>query len=221
MRVLLYRDGGLGLTAYLAQNIGRSGAGAGRLNALHSQLMLNKSLKVLEVGSGYDKALLANYQEAYCIRCGIVGLALALLHDRCHVTLTDLPLAEEILRKNIKDAKPEGKAVFKALDWDQPIPESLASQHWDVILVADCTYNVASALSLVEVLSKLAWNTPDSVIVLAHKKRHDSENYFFELMGAVFEVEDRVCFNSGDQETGILGDIYTFRLAVKRVDVCS
>lgn len=145
-----------------------------------------------------------------------MGLALASLYDRCYVTLTDLPLAEEIIRRNLKDASLRGKAGFEPLDWDQPIPRSLASQHWDVVLVADCTYNVASAPSLVNVLANLVGSSLDTVIVLAHKRRHDSEDLFFELIGAHFETVDRISFNNGDQETGILVDIYTFRLGIKR-----
>lgn len=144
-----------------------------------------------------------------------MGLALASLHGRCHVTLTDLPLAEEIIRKNLGDANLRGKAIFQALDWDQPIPRSLASQYWDVVLVADCTYNVESAPSLVNTLVNLVRDSSDTVVVLAHKKRHDSEDLFFELIGAFFEIVDHISFNNGDRETGILVDIYTFRLGLK------
>lgn len=212
-----YRDGGLALTAYLVQNVGRWNAGTDKLNALHNQFLSNKSLKILEVGSGYDKPPPSPtyHSEAYSLRCGIVGLALASLHDRCHVTLTDLPLAEEIIQKNLGAASLRGEAFFQALDWDEPIPRSLASQNWDIVLVADCTYNVGSAPSLVKVLANLAGNSPDTVVVLAHKKRHDSEDLFFELIGTFFEIVDCISFNNGDRETGILVDIYTFRLGVK------
>lgn len=212
--VLSYRDGGLALTSYLAQNV-RCSSGAYKLSSLHSQLVSGKSLKILEIGSGYDKPSPICHSEAYSPRCGIVGIALASLHDRCHVTLTDLPLAEEIVRKNLGDASLQGNVVFEALDWDQPIPKSLISQHWDIVLVADCTYNAGSASSLVKVLTNLAGDSPDTVVVLAHKKRHDSEDLFFELIGAFFRIVDHVGFNNGDRETGILVDIYTFRLGVK------
>lgn len=212
--MLSCRDGGLALTSYLAQNV-RCGSETYKLNALHNQLVSKNSVKILEVGSGYDKPSQTCYSEAYSLRCGIVGLALASLHDRCHVTLTDLPLAEEIIRKNLGDASLRGKAIFEVLDWDQPIPKSLVSQHWDIVLVADCTYNVGSASSLVKVLTNLVGDSPDTVIVLAHKKRHDSEDLFFELIGAFFQIVDRISFHNGDRETGILVDIYTFRLGVK------
>lgn len=130
------------------------------------------------------------------------------------MTLTDLPVAEEILRKNLEGASLQGVTVFKALDWDQAIPQSLDSRRWDIILVADCTYNVASAPALVQMLVRLVRNSPDTVVVLAHKERHDSEKLFFELMGASFLVVDQISFSNGDQEAGILVDIYTFRLAV-------
>lgn len=141
-----------------------------------------------------------------------MGLALALLHERCHVTLTDLPLARDLLQKNLHSANLQGKASFEALDWDQLASKKITSQHWDIILVADCTYNVASAPSLVEVLTKLVGNSLNTIIVLAHKKRHDSESLFFELMSIVFGVVDQITFGNGDQGTETLVDIYTFRL---------
>lgn len=51
----IYRDGGLALATYLAQNVDRHSTGMYKLSALHSQLVSNRSLKILEIGSGYDK----------------------------------------------------------------------------------------------------------------------------------------------------------------------
>lgn len=56
----LYRDGGLALTAYLAQNVGSGSVGMGKLNALNEQFRLNKDLKVLELGSGYGPQYCSN-----------------------------------------------------------------------------------------------------------------------------------------------------------------
>ncbi|CAZ86505.1 unnamed protein product [Tuber melanosporum] len=102
-------DGGLALAAYLAQNIPTSKVDneGKRLDALDKILGLPEDLEVLELGSG----------------CGIVGLALASLYKNCRVTLTDLPLAEEIIVRNLRCSGSEGNVNFKPLDWDQNIPE--------------------------------------------------------------------------------------------------
>jgi hypothetical protein len=46
------RDGGLALTAYLAQNADSKVFSTDKLNALHNQLNPRKTLTVLELGSG-------------------------------------------------------------------------------------------------------------------------------------------------------------------------
>ncbi|RPA92163.1 hypothetical protein L873DRAFT_1831204 [Choiromyces venosus 120613-1] len=107
-------DGGLALTAYLAQNIptSESDIKGKNLDVLDKILGLPESLEVLELGSG----------------CGIVGLALASLYENCHVTLTDLPLAEDIIVKNLEYSGLQGNIDFKPLDWDQNIPENLTAK---------------------------------------------------------------------------------------------
>ncbi|KAL7276845.1 hypothetical protein RUND412_000133 [Rhizina undulata] len=187
-------DGGLALTAYLVQNITGAGRDEGALSALHEKLRLKRTLNVLELGSG----------------CGLVGLALSSLRKGCTVTLTDLPLAGEILNKNLQDAQPQGQAVFRVLDWDEELPIEFLANPLDLVIVADCTYNVASAPSLVRVMTKLVNSSPDSVIVLAHKKRHDSEKVFFELMNC-FNIVDQLQFKLGAESV----DIYTLRSGFK------
>ncbi|KAI5805381.1 putative methyltransferase-domain-containing protein [Peziza echinospora] len=87
----------------------------------------------------------------------------------------------------------------------------------DIILVADCTYNPDSAAALVKTLRRCCLPTgaggnthsrdfglsgdtdtnTETVVVLAHKKRHESETLFFELMAqAGFVVVDQYGFST-------------------------
>ncbi|KAE8147698.1 putative methyltransferase-domain-containing protein [Aspergillus avenaceus] len=135
-------------------------------NLLQSQR--NRPLNVIELGSG----------------CGIVGIALAEMLPNSSVLLTDLPEVEEIVTQNIAVAKPTeaSKLEFRTLDWDGALPENLCSGSIDLILVSDCTYNADSLPALVSVLSRLVQMSPEAIILVALKRRHDSETIFFDLM---------------------------------------
>lgn len=115
--------------------------------------------------------------------CGIVGIALATMLDKCDVLLTDLPEVEEIVTRNIKGAspRPSSRIQFQTLDWDEPPPD-LRSQPLDLILISDCTYNADSLPALVSVLGQLVRRSPEALVLVALKRRHDSEAVFFELM---------------------------------------
>ncbi|RAK80641.1 protein N-lysine methyltransferase family protein [Aspergillus fijiensis CBS 313.89] len=128
----------------------------------------NGPLHIIELGSG----------------CGIVGIALAELLPECSVTLTDLPEVEEIVTKNIAVARPAKSSAlqFQTLDWDEPLPEDICGGSIDLILVSDCTYNADSLPALVSVLNRLLQMSPDAVILVALKRRHESETVFFDLM---------------------------------------
>ncbi|KAG0638483.1 putative methyltransferase-domain-containing protein [Tuber brumale] len=193
-------DGGLALTVYLAQNILTSEVNNGgkRLDAIDKILGLPEDLEVLELGSG----------------CGIVGLALASLYKNCRVTLTDLPLAEEIIVRNLRCSGLQGNVNFKPLDWDQNIPENFTAKPIRLIVVADCTYNASSAPSLVRVLAELSRRSPGAVTLLAHKRRHDSEDVFFQLMDKSFrkieQIQRALGTDSNEEATNV--DIYVFQL---------
>lgn len=128
----------------------------------------DKSLQALELGSG----------------CGIVGIALAELLPQCSVLLTDLPEVEDIVMQNIAAAKPaqSSKIEYQNLDWDEPLPENLWHEPIDLILVSDCTYNADSLPALVSVLDRLVQSSPNVLILVALKRRHESEAIFFDLM---------------------------------------
>lgn len=136
------------------------------------------SLRAIELGAG----------------CGLVGLALAKLVPNIDVLLTDLTEAEDITNRNIPAAaiKKPSKASFEVLDWTQPLPDSTSGKPFDLVLVADCTYNADFIPALVDTLTRLMKTSPHALIVLSTKTRHSSEAVFFEQMGtAKFEIIDQ------------------------------
>ncbi|KAJ5273449.1 hypothetical protein N7478_008574 [Penicillium angulare] len=137
------------------------------LSQLLNPLSRSSPLQVVELGAG----------------CGIVGIGLATMLDRCKVLLTDLPEVEEIVMRNLDEAhlKPSSTVDYKNLDWDAP-PSDLCSQPIDLILVSDCTYNADSLPSLVSVLGRLVRTSPEALVLVALKRRHESEGVFFDLM---------------------------------------
>ncbi|KAE8404228.1 putative methyltransferase-domain-containing protein [Aspergillus pseudonomiae] len=128
----------------------------------------NAPLRVIELGSG----------------CGIVGIALAQILPQCSVLLTDLPEVEEIVAKNIAVAKPtpSSNLEYRTLDWDEVLPEDLCNGSIDLVLVSDCTYNADSLPALISVLDRLVQSSPDAIVLVALKRRHESETVFFDLM---------------------------------------
>lgn len=132
-------------------------------------------VNVIELGSG----------------CGLVGIALATLRHKCHILLTDLPDAMDILGYNILRSKPasESKIEHMVLDWAEPLPATITEQQYDLILVSECTYNEISIPALVKTISALAAKSPAAIIVLATKVRHFSERVFFDIMSDTGFVE--------------------------------
>ena len=149
--------------------------------------------------------------------CGIVGLAFAALHENCHVLLTDLEPAEKIARWNLVHSRSQlqGKATFELFDWERPVPPPISP---DIIFVADCTYNPDSATSLVQAIRRCAASR-DTIIVLAHKTRHDSEAVFFRLMAEYFQVVNHSAFSTlpHGMSSGVGAetvDLYTYKSIV-------
>jgi predicted nicotinamide N-methyase len=139
----------------------------------------NKPIQAIELGSG----------------CGVVGIALAQMLPRCSVTLTDLPEVQDIMARNLQHARsaPGSTCDFRELDWDEELDGD--SMPVDLILVSDCTYNADSLPSLVQVLSRLVHASPQAVVLVSLKRRHESEAVFFELMrrSAFAVLEESSC----------------------------
>lgn len=163
-----YRDAALASVIYLQRVV--SGDSTVTSPLLRDLLQTDRStpLRVIELGSG----------------CGIVGIALAQLLPWTSVLLTDLPEVEEIVTQNVSVSTPARSSTvdFQTLDWDEPLPEHLCNTSVDLILVSDCTYNADSLPALVSVLTQLVQASPGAIVLVALKRRHESESVFFELM---------------------------------------
>ena len=161
--------------------------------------------RVLELGSG----------------CGIAGLQVADLCPTSDVLLTDLLNAMDVLKHNVGRANfvsNKGKIATAILDWDESLPERVAKRRFDLVIVSDCTYNPDSIPKLVKTLNSVADDSPNALIVVSLKVRHDSEAIFFDLMaGAGFVEAEHTAFSLPDQyrsETGQeleVVDIYVYR----------
>ncbi|KAL4929953.1 protein N-lysine methyltransferase family protein [Aspergillus undulatus] len=162
-------DAALASAMYLQQVIAANqGSPSPALQKL-LQAERGSSLHVIELGSG----------------CGIVGIALAMLLSNCSVLLTDLPEVEEIITKNVAVARPAhaSEIRYRPLEWEEELPDNLFdTPNIDLILVSDCTYNADSLPALVSVLGRLVQLSPGALILVALKRRHESENIFFDLM---------------------------------------
>lgn len=125
-------------------------------------------LRVMELGTG----------------CGIVGIALAQMLPRCSVYLTDLEEARDIVSRNLSIAKPAAgsAARFEVLDWDEGPGDSACHRPYDLIVASDCTYNADSMPALVRTLQTLTEFSSKAAVVVALKRRHESEEAFFALM---------------------------------------
>ncbi|OJD20283.1 hypothetical protein ACJ73_08382 [Blastomyces percursus] len=158
-------------------------------------------LRVIELGTG----------------CGIVGIAISQIVPHCSVLLTDLEEVRDIISRNLEFATPArlSSARFQVLDWDEPVPEGIAQHGYDLIVVSDCTYNSDSLPSLVQMLTALVKISPSAIVLVALKKRHDSEEVFFDFIkNAGFEIDSRAVaplptFGSENESVDI--ELYAFR----------
>ena len=165
------------------------------------------SPKVIELGSG----------------CGIVGLELAHICPTSDILLTDLPEAMDVLKFNVNKAKfpsKRGKVATAIVNWNRNLPPEITSNHFDMIVASDCTYNCDSIPAFVNTLVALTSHSPAALVVVSMKTRHDSERIFFDLMGGGGLLQiDRISIPLPDavrQERGEsleVVDIYMYRRA--------
>lgn len=134
-----------------------------------------KKLNVIELGCG----------------CGVVGIALSQTIPDCDVLLTDLPEVDELVARNIEAASPamSSHIEFAALDWEAPLPSTVQSRNFDIIVAAECIYNTDSIPPLVKTLSALVQRSPKAVVVISTKFRHDSERLFHDLAAKAGLIE--------------------------------
>lgn len=179
------RDAGLLLSSYLATISPANTSSADLAHAPPNLSLLKRtlslrSLSVLELGAG----------------CGIVGITLSAFYPNAsQLLLTDLPEASEILRHNLSLLPSSRRAdiTHEVLDWSSPLPPRVRDTTWDVVLVADCTYNPAVVPDLASTLRAVVLSSRKEVVVLlAMKVRHDSEMVCFDLLAqAGFVVREK------------------------------
>jgi Lysine methyltransferase len=140
------------------------------LSSLTKALQSNdsKQIKILELGAG----------------CGMVGIALAQSFGNCAVQLTDQANAQDILFRNMEQARPAKNSSLqhRILDWDVDSGEASLERDLSLIVISDCTYNADSCPDLVRTVAQASSTSPGVRILVAMKRRHDSEEIFFELM---------------------------------------
>lgn len=195
----LHRDAALASIVFLDQTIQGTSKDMPALSQL-LQTPRSSPLQAVELGAG----------------CGIVGIALATMLDHCDVLLTDLPEVEEIVTLNIKEARPQPSSLvhYQTLDWDEP-PPNLCSRPIDLILVSDCTYNADSLPTLVSVLDRLVRTSPEALVLVALKRRHESEAVFFDLMraAAFAPLQAKVQLPTQHDEVDLI-ELYCYRRQV-------
>ncbi|EED15209.1 conserved hypothetical protein [Talaromyces stipitatus ATCC 10500] len=145
---------------------------------LQSRLRTKGKLQVIELGSG----------------CGVVGIALAQILSNCSVTLTDLAEVDDIMTRNLQLSAPGSSTRFKVLDWEEELDADILQEPIDLVLVSDCTYNADSLPALVKTLDRLVQSSPEAVVLVSLKRRHESEAVFFDLMrqSALVVMEEAV-----------------------------
>ncbi|PGH26741.1 hypothetical protein AJ80_01505 [Polytolypa hystricis UAMH7299] len=148
--------------------------------------------------------------------CGIVGISLAQLLPSCSILLTDLEEVQDLLSHNLAAAKMANcsTATFRALNWeDELLPAAIARVKQDLIAVSDCTYNCDSLPVLVKTLGALVDVSPGAIVLVALKRRHESEDVFFDLMrDARFTVKENATrtFSSLGLEEKVEVEMYVF-----------
>lgn len=171
-----------------------------------------KALNVLELGTG----------------CAIVSATLSHCLPYVRLVATDMPEATEIAIRNLERNRTEeiargdlemADSGFEVLDWTKPLPQAkdINTCRWNLVLVADCTYNADVVPALVQTLRSLVNKSPEVLIAVALKWRHDSEAIFHELMkeNGMRQVDKHTerCGNFDEDATGKEEEIevYLFR----------
>lgn len=196
-------DSGIGLSSWVTSLIQGTidTSGSPLVSELRAALVAQEC-KLIELGAG----------------TGIVSLAIGALRScrqgaepRGCIITTDLASAMPLLEENIA----ANKALFRSatatpeaivLDWDeQDLPPRVASTGtgFDVILMADVTYNTASFPALVRTLAALlaigdpAPTRAPPLVLLGYKERDPAERTLWDLAAAIGIAFERVGERAG------------------------
>jgi len=145
------------------------------------------AMKVLELGTGV----------------GILGISIARAFPSTTVVMTDLLDAQSLVDENTcTNAKTHPQmlrnALFRALDWEErPFPEWTVREKFDLIVMADVTYNTATFVALADTLEHLlSTGSKGGRVLCCGKRRHDEEEGFWRLVREKgFVIHERVIFS--------------------------
>ena len=156
-----------------------------------------------------------------------MGLQVADLCSTSDVLLTDLSDTMDMLNHNVERSRfisSRGKVATAVLDWDEALPELVAKKRFDLVILSDCTYNPDSVPGLVRTLNSVAKISPNALVVVSLKVRHDSEAIFFDLMAdagfaetehVAVPLPDRCRSDSGQELEVVEVYIYRSRMSVE------
>ncbi|CCG84354.1 protein of unknown function [Taphrina deformans PYCC 5710] len=202
-------DGGLLMSALLASVLclirtpprPRS-RGPGRLEEVQAVLgeTLRPGTRVTELGTG----------------TGLVGLVTSHLPG-LHITVTDLPAAEDLVLQNASTARGPSAVTFRALDWTDT-GHRLDAAAVNVLMMTDVTYNESYHEALSSCIQRLS--RPGTRIIFTSKYRHASERAFIDGLAGRYKVLNRTVFDGTSfhckQVDGVvvLGDVEILVLEV-------
>ncbi|KAI0272752.1 putative methyltransferase-domain-containing protein [Gloeopeniophorella convolvens] len=177
-------DSGIGLSAWLVR-LAAQGDSVPALSplvqTLRERLFAPNDCDIIELGAG----------------TGTVSIVLAALRaaspsaaaHRTSILSTDLPSSMEIMGHNIQ----ANAALFPGcaptalqLDWDEDLPASIQASHdhagFDIIVMADVTYNTSSFPALLRTLAALLALRPHMLVLLAYKERDPAERALWDML---------------------------------------
>jgi len=142
--------------------------------------------KILEMGTGV----------------GVLGISLAAQFPEAKVVVTDLEDAEPFVRENISINSPNFPHLrenisFRTLDWgDRRFPDWTLNETFDLIVMADVTYNTSTFVALADTLEHLLKHgATGAQVVCCGKRRHEEEEEFWRIvLGRGFLVHQRTMF---------------------------
>lgn len=133
---------------------------------------------------------------------GILGISLGAQYPKINVVVTDLPDARDLVEENILiNVSPtshiQRNVSFRPLDWEQrPFPAWTQTDSFDVIVMADVTYNSSTFEALADTLEHLLrTGSKGAKVICCAKRRHIEEEDFWKIVQERgFVIQTRIVF---------------------------
>ncbi|CAK4393092.1 unnamed protein product [Aphanomyces euteiches] len=116
---------------------------------------------------------------------GLVGMSCAYLGVKT-VILTDIDDVAPLLAYNVRLNDLQDQVAVQALWWGTSV--EMLEPPFDVVLMSDVVYDPTGYEPLVQSLKDLS--TPSTTILMGHRSRHPQEKEFFNLLQAVFTLNE-------------------------------